>query len=188
MIVAFHLGAYIVGDTFERVNDLTKAYYSKENNAMRLPVTVVLDNLRSMYNVGALFRTVEAVGAERLLLCGFTPFPPRPKINKVSRGMEEQVAWEYYHETLPVLQREKARGSTIVALEQTKNSVPYDEVLYPFPCSLVVGFEVEGIADSVLEEADITVSIPMIGQGRSLNVVVALGVVLYEIVRQQKKA
>ena len=152
-----------------------------------LPITLVIDNFRSMYNVGSLFRTAEAVGVEKMFLCGITPFPPRQKITKVSRRMEQLVDWVYYSDTLAVVKNLKQRGFQIVALEQSSISKTYDSVAYKFPCALILGFEVLGISQPILDLADVIVDIPMLGQGNSLNVSVAFGIVAYEMLRQNKK-
>lgn len=151
---------------------------------LRRPISVVLDNVRSLYNVGSIFRTSDAAGVERLYLTGITGQPPRPEISKAALGAEHSVPWEYFSDPVAIVRQLKSRGYGIVILEHTDQSCIYHQVQYRFPLCLVVGHEISGVSDAVVELADLAVEIPMFGLKRSLNVVVAYGIAIYEIVKQ----
>ncbi len=150
----------------------------------RCPVTVIADNIRSLYNVGSIFRSCDAVGVEALYLCGITPHPPRPEISKTALGAENSVPWEYHEDILSVLEYFKKAQIPIVALEHTSGSVDFQDFAYPFPMVVILGNEAEGVSDAVMPYVDFAVEIPMAGIKQSLNVSVACGVMLYEVQRQ----
>ncbi len=149
----------------------------------------VLDNLRSVHNVGSIFRTSNAVGIEKIYLCGTTPTPldkkgeRRKDFAKVALGAEDTVTWEYYELTVDCVKKLKAEGFYILALEQDNNSVDYKVVDSSGKENLafVIGNEVEGVTKDVLEIADMTVEIPMLGTKESLNVTIAFGIAVYRI-------
>lgn len=144
---------------------------------MRL--VVVCDNLRSRFNVGAIFRTGDGAGVEKIYLCGITPAPPHSRIAKVALGAEGSVPWEKCANSLPLLRRLRREGFSIVALEQTKKSVPYHRFKSKGAIALVVGPETTGLRPSVLRAADRAIVIPMLGKKESLNVAVAFGIAVY---------
>lgn len=150
----------------------------------RTPFFVVLDNIRSIYNVGAMFRTSDAILAEKMYLCGITGHPPRKDIDKVALGAVEVVPWEYMPTTRETLLKLKENGVKICALELTKESVHYKRAVYSFPMALVLGNEVEGISEDVMSLVDMSIDIPMLGRANSLNVATAYGIVGYEILDQ----
>jgi len=152
----------------------------------RTPVMVVLDNIRSVYNIGAVFRTSDAVLAEKLFLCGITAHPPRRDLEKTALGATEVVPWEYSRSTRETLLKLKENGVKICALELTTRSVDFKAAAYDFPMALVVGNEVDGVSAEVLALADLVISIPMLGRGKSLNVATAYGIVAYEILHQYR--
>lgn len=141
-----------------------------------------------MYNVGALFRLADALQIEKVFLCGFTPYPPRQKIGKVARHMEESVPWAYYKSTSFVLDMLKTQGVSIVALERNEQSIAYTDGTYSFPVALVLGFEVDGLQEETLSQADAVVEIPMLGKNNSLNVAVAAGIVMYHVHAEWRKS
>jgi tRNA G18 (ribose-2'-O)-methylase SpoU len=143
--------------------------------------SLVLPNIRSCHNVGALFRTADACGVDQIYLTGYTAQPPKPQIDKVSLGAEKWMPWKHYVHTKTVLQRLKKQGVQIVALEKTQESVDIDSVSFDFPLALVVGNEVEGVTPDILSLCDKVVHIPMYGKKESLNVSVAAGIALYVI-------
>jgi len=151
-----------------------------------LPVSVLLDNVRSLYNVGAFFRTADAAGIARLFLCGITGRPPKRAIGKTALGAEETVPWEHSWETLPVLQGMRTRGVEIAAIETTVHAVDLFDWTPRFPVCVVFGHEVEGIRPEVAELCDTHVRIPMLGRKHSLNVATAGGVVIYELLRKYR--
>jgi tRNA G18 (ribose-2'-O)-methylase SpoU len=150
----------------------------------RVPIRLVLDNLRSAFNVGSIFRTCEGAGVERLHLCGITPYPPHPRLDKTARGATTLVPWSHHIDTMEAIQIVKASGYALAALELTNRSVDYRSLPYPRPIALILGHEVAGVTRPVLELADWIVEIPLRGRKNSLNVATACGVVLFEILRQ----
>jgi 23S rRNA (guanosine2251-2'-O)-methyltransferase len=149
----------------------------------------VLDNLRSVHNVGSIFRTANAVGIEKVYLCGTTPTPldkkgvRRSDFAKVALGAEDTIAWEYKEDTFTTLQELHAAGSYIVAFEQDITSIDYKEVKLPHDkdCVFVIGPEVIGMSVEVLKECDVIAEIPMLGTKESLNVTIAFGIGVYRI-------
>jgi len=150
----------------------------------RRPVRVVLDNIRSLYNVGSIFRTSDAAGVEKLYLCGITGKPPRAEIHKAALGAEASVPWEYFENPTPILKRLKSEGFSIVALEHTELHQPFHQALFSFPLCLVIGHEITGVSDEAMQLADTAIEIPMFGLKQSLNVSVAYGIAIYEIMKQ----
>lgn len=146
-------------------------------------VYLVLDNIRSRENVGSILRTADAAGVSKIYLCGITPTPPHEKISKTALGAETYMPWEYYKQTWRLLEKLKKEGMSIVALEQTKNSVDLFKFKPQFPLALVLGNEVKGLSPSILKLCDKKISIPMHGKKESLNVAVATGIALYGIKR-----
>jgi tRNA G18 (ribose-2'-O)-methylase SpoU len=153
-------------------------------NIGRHPIYVILDNIRSVYNVGSIFRTSDAALIEKLYLCGYTPHPPRKDIEKTALGAIESVPWEYYKDPVDVIKRLKGDGVKIFALEITDESFPYYEVKpSDFPICLVLGNEITGISEVVLDECDASIEIPQFGVKHSLNVAVAYGIAVFDMVR-----
>ena len=153
----------------------------------RNPVTVVLNSIRSLYNVGSIFRTADGVGVEKIWLCGATGHPPRRQITKTALGAEARTPWEYRGDVVSVLTQLKKENYQIVLLEQTDESIPYQEFMPQFPVCLVLGNEIAGVSESLLPFADQAVEIEMAGLKNSLNVTVAFGVLAYHIRTAVKK-
>jgi len=149
----------------------------------------ILDNIRSLHNVGSMFRTADGAGVEKLYLCGITPAPVdefgrvRPQIAKVSLGAEANVAWEKVDDTVRLLDRLRSEGYRICAVEQAEGSVHISEVelLKYAKIAVVVGSEVLGLSGEILEKADVILELPMYGTKESLNVSVAFGIVVYHL-------
>ena len=152
----------------------------------RLPVTVLLDNVRSLYNVGAFFRTADASGVEKLYLCGITGRPPKRAIAKTALGAEESVAWEHASDAVAALASLRAKGYEIAAIETTVHAVDLFDWRPRFPVCLVFGHEVDGIRPEVSAFCDTHVRIPMLGAKHSLNVATAGGVAVYELLRKYR--
>ncbi|RMF55267.1 MAG: TrmH family RNA methyltransferase [Calditrichaeota bacterium] len=150
----------------------------------RYPIYVLLDNIRSLYNVGSIFRTADGARVKKLMLCGITGYPPRKEIDKTALGAAETVPWEYYPDAMIAIEEMKSQNIPIIALEHTETSQAHWDYQFPFPCCLVIGNEVWGIQDEILKEANAAVEIPMYGTKHSLNVAVAFGIVLYQILQQ----
>ena len=151
-----------------------------------LPVSVLLDNVRSLYNVGAFFRTADAAGLEKLYLCGITGKPPKRAIAKTALGAEETVAWEFAWDPLPVADAIRSRGCELAAIETTVHAVDLFDWAPRFPVCLVFGHEVEGIRPELSARCDTHVRIPMLGAKHSLNVATAGGVAIYELLRKYR--
>lgn len=150
----------------------------------RLPAVVLLDNIRSMYNIGSFFRTSDAVGLDKLYLCGITAYPPKSAISKTALGAEESVAWQHHADAREVLAALRSGGYEIAAIETSLHSVDLFEWRPAFPVCIAFGHEVDGIRPELLALADTHVRIPMVGRKHSLNVATAAGVVLYELLRK----
>ncbi len=146
----------------------------------------LVENVRSLFNVGAIFRTADGAGVSKLFLTGITGRPPHREIRKVALGAEESVPWEYAQESVKLAAKLKQEGIRIVALEATETSVPYFQLDYHFPLCLVVGHEYKGISKPLLNIADHIVHIPMYGTKISLNVAVAFGIVAYHVVHAKR--
>lgn len=141
----------------------------------------LVENVRSLYNVGAIFRTADGAGVNKVFLTGITGRPPQKEIRKVALGAEENVPWEYVKDPIEIIRKLKSENIRIVVLECTETSVLYDEITYDQPLCLVIGNEYHGVSQEVLNEADQVVHIPMRGKKISLNVSVAFGIAAYQI-------
>ncbi|HBG81552.1 TPA: RNA methyltransferase [candidate division CPR2 bacterium] len=153
----------------------------------RNPLYVILDNIRSVHNVGAMFRTSDAVLVKKVYLTGFTATPPRDDLAKTALVTLNAVPWEYHKDPIEVVKKLKKEGVQIVSLEITDDSIDYVEAEYKFPLCLIVGNELTGIRDELLELSDIAVEIPMFGKANSLNVATSFGISLYEIFNSYHK-
>ncbi len=152
-----------------------------------IPVSVLLDNVRSLYNVGAFFRTVDAAACEKLYLCGITGRPPKPGISKTALGAEETVSWEHHSNAGELIRQLRDRHYEIAAVETSVHSVDLFDWRPQYPVCLVFGHEVDGLPQALLSLCDTHVRIPMLGRKHSLNVATAGGVVLYELLRKYRR-
>lgn len=152
----------------------------------RKPIYIILDNVWDTYNIGSIFRLADAVAAKKIYLCGGTETPPNPRIKKASINTTEVVEWEYCASASEAISNLKSQNSKlqIVAIEQSTKSVLYDKFEYKLPIVLIVGNETTGVSKEVLKMTDGIVEIPMFGVNKSLNVMVSLGIVLYEVIEQ----
>jgi len=146
-----------------------------------LPFYIICDNIRSLENIGSIFRTADALNVDKIFLCGICGKPPNSKISKTALGAENWIEWEYCGLSWKLIERLKKEKVFIAVLEQTKNSLAYTKLKPKFPLALVIGNEVKGISPSVLKRADKIISLPMFGKKESLNVAVAFGIAGYEI-------
>jgi tRNA G18 (ribose-2'-O)-methylase SpoU len=144
-------------------------------------IYALLDGIRSAWNVGSMFRTADAAGLAGLYLCGVTPTPPRPDIEKTALGASLTVPWDYWDDSTAAVRHLQARGVQVVALELVPGARPFDSFAYRFPVCFVVGHEVRGVCPEVLALADAAVAIPMLGAKHSLNVAVSFGIMAYGI-------
>lgn len=148
----------------------------------KLPVYVLLDSIRSNYNVGSIFRTSDGVMIEKLFLCGYTPYPPKKEILKTALGSTESVKWEYVKDAVDVIKNLKSQGIKICALELTSKSIQYYKIdSGTFPICLLVGNEITGVSQNLLDLCDFSIEIPQYGIKQSLNVAVAYGVAIFEL-------
>lgn len=153
--------------------------------ADKKPLVVVMDNIRSMHNVGSVFRTADAFLINGICLCGFTPQPPHRDIHKTALGATDSVDWLYYEYTVDAVKALKERGYQVLAIEQTEGSVLLnDYVQTGSPTAFVFGNEVDGVSDEVIQACDGVIEIPQWGMKHSLNISVAAAVVLWEFVRK----
>ena len=152
----------------------------------KLPVRVVLENVRSLYNVGAFFRTCDAAGAETLELCGITGRPPDKQIHKTALGAEDSVNWRHHANAIELAGELRAAGYEIAAVETSLHAVDLFDWQPSFPVCVVFGNEVEGIHPDLSRLCDTHVRIPMLGTKHSLNVATAGGVVIYELLRKYR--
>lgn len=141
---------------------------------------VVLDNVRSAFNVGSVFRTCEAAGAAHLHLGGISAYPPNPRVLKTALGADRMVPWTHSLSTVEAVEALRADGRAIIAVELTDRSWPYHEVSYPEDVVFVFGHEVSGVAVPILERADLVVEVPMMGRKNSLNIATSVGVILFD--------
>ncbi len=153
-------------------------------NLARMPIYALIENIRSMHNVGSIFRTSDGARLKELFLTGYTAQPPRREIDKTALGATDSVPWRFNRDPLPFVSELKDRGVKIIAVEHTNASVAYSEIKFDFPLCLVMGNEVDGVSEEVIEQADMAIEIPMFGLKQSLNVSVAYGIVLYHILNQ----
>lgn len=159
-------------------------------DAEKLPVCIVLDNVRSLHNVGSAFRTADAFRVEKIYLTGITGTPPHREIHKTALGATESVTWEYVEKPEAAVTRLKHEGFTIIAVEQTDSSIAL-QTFHPHAgqkICLVFGNEINGVSEEVIELADVALEIPQSGTKHSLNVSVCLGIVVWEVVRKLKFA
>ncbi len=153
------------------------------------PIVLMLHNIRSMWNVGSMFRTADGAGIEKIILSGYTATPPRKEIDKTALGAQDTVAWEYHADPQELLKRMKHNGVRICGLEIAEGSRPCAALTHSdFPICLIVGNEVDGLEEELLQLCDEVLEIPQYGTKHSLNVAVAAGIVLFELVQIYRRA
>lgn len=154
------------------------------NTAARTPLYALLDNIRSMYNVGSIFRSSDGAFLRKLYLTGYTATPEKNEVRKTALGAVETIPWEYSPNPLQVIQQLKKENVSIVTLEHTSVSIPYYDLTPDiFPACIIVGNEITGISEDIIRHTDYAIEIPMYGTKQSLNVAVAYGIVLFDLVR-----
>ncbi len=158
------------------------------NDFPRHPIYGFCDNIRSIFNVGAIFRSSDSAFISKLFLTGYTPYPPRKEIDKVALGATLTVPWEYYKNPMDAVDILKQNNVKLCAIELTDNKTTiWDDKLNIFPVCLIVGNEITGVSKEILDKCDFSAEIPMYGMKQSLNVSVAYGIALYEFLRKLKK-
>jgi tRNA G18 (ribose-2'-O)-methylase SpoU len=193
--------------TKKSISELERLNIEEFKSTEKIPLVVILDNVRSQHNVGAVFRTSDAFLIEKIYLCGITATPPNREIHKAALGATESVEWQYFSKTVDAVNELKNQGFWILALEQTENSISmfdFDAIPFenlrerrmkvvealetpPTPIALILGNEVDGISDNVLPLIDGAIEIPQFGTKHSLNVSVSAGIAIWELFKILKK-
>lgn len=169
-----------------KLEELGRISIEDFKDADKLPVCIVLDNVRSLHNVGSAFRTADAFRIEKIFLTGITGTPPHREIQKTALGATESVAWHYVAEAAEAVKQLKLEGYTILIIEQTTGSLQLQN-FQPIPnkkYALVFGNEVHGVSELVMEQGDLAIEIPQTGTKHSLNISVCLGIIVWEIFRK----
>ena len=170
------------------IEELGRLNIDEYKSSEKLSVTVLLDDVRSLYNIGSVFRTSDAFRIERIILCGITATPENSlvEIHKTALGAEQTVSWHYEKNCLDSVRKLKEKGYTIVAVEQVENSTKLSDLIVDkkIKYALVFGNEVKGVNEKVVNECDIALEIPQFGTKHSLNVSVSAGIVIWEFARQ----
>ena len=169
-----------------KLQELGRISPQEYKDAEKIPVIIVLDNIRSLHNVGSAFRTADAFLVDKIILTGITGTPPNREIHKTALGATESVPWEYQESTAIAVERLKQAGYRIVIVEQTDESLPLQKMVFEADekYALVFGNEVNGISDEIIPLADAAVEISQSGSKHSLNVSVCLGIVVWNAFRQ----
>jgi len=168
------------------MNELNRKSVEEFRRSEKIPVIAVLDNVRSMNNVGSIFRSSDAFLLESIFLCGYTPRPPHRDINKTALGATDTVTWEYHENILPALDMLKQKGYQVYAVEQAEGSIMLNDLVVDKSAkiALVFGNEVEGVQDEVISISDKCIEIPQSGMKHSLNISVAAGIVFWQLYKQ----
>lgn len=164
-------------------NELNRATLEEFKEKKKLPITIVLDNVRSQHNIGSSFRTCDAFAIEKLILCGICATPPSAEIRKAALGAEESMSWGYFENTIDAVNNLRENGYIIVAVEQTENSIMLQDfnLVANKRYAFIFGNEVKGVSQNVINMSDATLEIPQYGTKHSLNISVSVGIVLWEV-------
>jgi tRNA G18 (ribose-2'-O)-methylase SpoU len=166
-----------------KLDELNRSTVAEFKAGEKLPVVVVLDNVRSMHNIGSIFRTSDGFAVEKICLCGITAQPPHREIEKTALGATQSINWEYYADPVAAVEKLRADGYRIVAVEQAEDSTMLQDfkVKPGEKYALVFGNEVNGVSEDVMEKIDYCIEIPQFGTKHSFNVVVSAGIVLWDL-------
>mgnify|MGYP004542935003 FL=1 len=170
------------------VEELNRMDIEEFHQSEKLPLIIVLDNIRSLHNVGSVFRTADAFRLQGVWLCGITACPPAAEIHKTALGAEDSVSWEYFEDTLDAVERLQREGYEVLAVEQVEGSLKLDTFRID-PAkryALILGNEVKGVRQDVVDAADAALEIPQYGTKHSMNVSVTAGIVMWEFERQMR--
>ncbi len=152
------------------------------SSVKKMPVYVILNSIRSSYNVGSIFRSSDGAMVEKLFLCGYTPTPPKKEVLKTALGSTESVSWEFVENPKELIEKLKNEGVKVCALEQTDKSISYYNITEnDFPIAVIVGNEITGVDQELIDLCDFSIEIPQYGIKQSLNVAVATGITLFEL-------
>ena len=170
-----------------RNEELNRIDINTFKNIEKNKIVIVLDNVRSLNNIGSVFRTSDAFKIESIFLCGITATPPNKEIHKTALGAQDSVQWKYWKTTEDAIALLKLEGYKIIAIEQAENSIMLNNFIVDNDSkyALIFGNEVEGVAQSIIDNSDSVIEIPQWGTKHSLNVSVSVGIVLWELVRWQ---
>lgn len=171
-----------------KLEELGRISPTEYKDAVKMPVTIVLDNIRSLHNVGSAFRTADAFLIEKIVLTGITGTPPNREIHKTALGATESVPWEHSESVAAAIEKLKKDGYQVVIVEQTTESIPLQKMTFSpgQKYALVFGNEVNGISDEVIPLADVALEIPQSGSKHSLNVSVCLGIVVWNFFQKMR--
>lgn len=170
------------------IEELDRISAEEFKQTSKIPLTIVLDNVRSLFNVGSVFRTSDAYLVKKIMLCGISATPPNAEIHKTALGAENTVEWEYYPETLDALAELRKENALIFAVEQVKDSIMLTDLkLDKNKCyAAVFGNEVKGVQQSVVDKCDGSVELPQFGTKHSLNVSTTAGIIIWDFWKQLK--
>lgn len=165
-----------------KLDELNRASIEEFREQEKLPVIVVLDNVRSMHNIGSIFRTSDGFAAAAVYLCGITAQPPHREIEKTALGATQSVEWEFFANTLDAIAKLRENGYKVIAIEQADNSIMLNEFTPSATekYALIFGNEVNGVSDEVMQIIDTCIEIPQFGTKHSFNIVVSAGIVLWD--------
>ncbi len=171
------------------ITELNRITTEEFKKATKIPLVVVLDNVRSLHNVGSVFRTSDAFLVEKICLCGITSTPPQPEIHKTALGAEFSVEWQYYEQTQEAVKEYKEKGYHIFSIEQVENSIKLPDLkLEPSGKYVVIlGNEVKGVQQDVVDMSDDSIEIPQFGTKHSLNVSVTSGIIIWSFFEKMRK-
>lgn len=170
--------------------ELNRVSVKDYRNLKKIPLTIILDNIRSLSNVGSVFRTSDAFTVKEIILCGITAKPPHREIQKTALGSTESVAWRYFENTIDAVKELQSQNVFVYAIEQVDNSIMLDTVEFNFDqqIAFVFGNEVKGVEDIVVKEVDASIEIPQFGTKHSLNISISVGIVIWEAFQQFQKS
>jgi 23S rRNA (guanosine2251-2'-O)-methyltransferase len=166
-----------------KLAELNRVSVAEFKAGEKFPVVIVLDNVRSMHNIGSIFRTADGFAVEKICLCGITATPPHREIEKTALGATQSIAWEYYQTPIEAVDQLRANGYQVIAIEQAENSTMLNEFKPEAGkrYALIFGNEVNGVSDEVMQHVDGCIEIPQFGTKHSFNVVVSAGIVLWDL-------
>lgn len=164
-------------------SELERKSLSEFKAAQKTPIIVILDDIRSLHNIGSVFRTSDAFLIEKIYLCGITATPPNKEIHKTALGATETVAWEYEKDILSIIEKLKAENVHIWSVEQTENAVMLNEFMPDIETkyALIFGNEVKGVSQEAINLSDGVIEIPQLGSKHSLNISVSAGIVIWDL-------
>lgn len=171
-----------------KITELNRINAEEFKKADKLPLVVVLDNVRSLHNIGSVFRTSDAFRVECIYLCGITAVPPHPEIHKTALGAEFTVDWKYVNNAIEVVDNLRQKGYVVYSVEQTENSIMLENIRLEQGkrYAVVLGNEVKGVQQEVIDHSDGCIEIPQYGTKHSLNVSVAAGIIIWDLFKQLK--